>query len=419
MKTYDIVVIGGGPAGASAALFLEKKGYSIALLDQVLFPRDKVCGEFISPAADDIFSDLGILESINSLNPTRLSGVVLSAYESSCLQVDYPVSTDGRTMTSLSVERSKLDGLMIDHVRNSRVRLLEGFKVTDFLFDGENVCGVKGYDELKTEFRIKSKVVIDAGGRNSISLRRLNLRHSSSARGRIALAAHWEGVKELGSYCHMHISHPGYTGIAPVGINKANVVLVVDQGSFDGANVESFFMEKVLGNRLRRRILGAGSPIEKIRAVDSLSYSVKKPKCGGLLLVGDATGFMDPFTGEGIYLSLRSSQLAAGIVKNAFDRADFSMRQLGRYDRIRRKEFREKNILSKTLQYLIYKPSLCNYVIEALSRQKELSSLLIGVIGDYMPANKVVCFDYLLRLICEILKRSQPELIRASQGFPN
>tara|TARA_Y100000758_G_C15755052_1_gene313586 strand:- start:179 stop:565 length:387 start_codon:yes stop_codon:yes gene_type:complete len=128
---------------------------------------------------------------------------------------------------------------------------------------------------------------------------------------------------------------------------------------------------------------------------------------------------MDPFTGEGIYLSLRSSQIAARIVKDAFDRTNFSSRQLERYDLMRRKEFREKNILSKALQYLIYKPSFCNHVIEALSNQKELSSLLVGVIGDYIPANKVVCFDYLLRLIYEMLKRRELQPIRASQGFPN
>ena len=72
MKTYDIIIIGGGPAGASAALFLEKKGYCIALLDQARFPRDKVCGEFISPAADVILSELGVLEAIEALNPKRL-----------------------------------------------------------------------------------------------------------------------------------------------------------------------------------------------------------------------------------------------------------------------------------------------------------------------------------------------------------
>ena len=227
MKSYDIIIIGGGPAGTSAALFLEKKGYHIALLDQARFPRDKVCGEFISPAADDIFFELGILDSIEALNPTRLSGVVVSAYESSYLQVDYPFSSDGRAMTSLSVERSRLDNLMLSRVRNSKVDLMEGFKVTDLLFWDDNVCGVGGHDEAKTRFNIKAKVVIDAGGRNSISLRRLNLRQVSSGEGKIALAAHWEGIKVDGRYCYMHISHPGYTGIAPVGCNRANVVLVV------------------------------------------------------------------------------------------------------------------------------------------------------------------------------------------------
>ena len=135
--------------------------------------------------------------------------------------------------------------------------------------------------------------------------------------------------------------------------------------------------------------------------------------------MGDATGFIDPFTGEGIYLSLRSSQLAVGVVKNAFDRSDFSSRQLQYYDLIRRKEFRKKNILSKILQSLIYKPSLCNRVVETLATQKELSNLLVGVIGDYIPANKVVCFQYLLRMLRGMLKQRQPLLLRASQSLPN
>jgi flavin-dependent dehydrogenase len=279
------------------------------------------------------------------------------------------------------------------------------------LFDRGNVCGVKGHDETKTKFSIKAKVVIDGGGRNSISLRRLNLRRGSPGKGKIALAAHWEGVKELGSYCYMHISHPGYTGIAPVGHNRANVVLVVDRNYLIGVNVEQFFMTTVLGNRLRERILGGGTPVEKIRTVDSLAYSVKKIRCGGLLLVGDATGFIDPFTGEGIYLSLRSSQLAVEVVENAFDKSDFSSRQLQSYDLIRKKEFRKKNILSKFLQRLIYRPYLCNRVVETLATQKELSSLLVGVIGDYMPANKVVCFQYLLRLLGGMLSHRQSSFL--------
>ena len=123
--------------------------------------------------------------------------------------------------------------------------------------------------------------------------------------------------------------------------------------------------------------------------------------------MGDATGFIDPFTGEGIYLSLRSSQLAVGVVQTAFYKSDFSSRQLQSYDLIRQKEFRKKNILSRVLQRLIYKPYLCNRVVETLATQKELSSLLVGVIGDYMPANKVVCFQYLLRFLGGMLSHRQ------------
>ena len=418
MNSYDIIIIGGGPAGTSAALFLEKKGYHIALLDQARFPRDKVCGEFISPAADDILFELGIIETIEELNPTRLTGVALSAYENSYLQVDYPLSSDGKVMSSLSVERSMLDNLMLNRVRDSKVDLMEGFKVTDLLFENNNVCGVRGNDEVKTRFNIKAKLVIDAGGRNSISLRRLNLKRDSSGGGKIALAAHWEGVTVDGQYCYMHISHPGYTGIAPVGQNRANVVLVVDKNCLAGANVESFFRRTVLGNQLRKKILGDGAPTEKVRVTDSLAYSVEKLKCGGLLLVGDATGFVDPFTGEGIYLSLRSSQLAARVIESAFDSSDFSKRKLKTYDQMRIKEFREKIILSKALQRLIYSPSLCSRVVETLAKQKELSSLLIGVIGDYIPANRVVCFEFFLRLLGGVLKQ-QPSFLSTNKGLSN
>ena len=79
-ENLDVIVIGGGPAGSATALFLSAKGYRVLLLEQAFFPRDKVCGEFISPAADDLLAELGVLESIVALSPQRLSGVAISAY---------------------------------------------------------------------------------------------------------------------------------------------------------------------------------------------------------------------------------------------------------------------------------------------------------------------------------------------------
>ncbi len=418
MKTYDIIIIGAGPAGTSAALFLEKQGYQIALLDQARFPRDKVCGEFISPAADNILSELDVLDAIEAENPIRLRGVALSAYERSWVQVDYPTSTEGADMTSLSMERSALDNILLNRVRGSQVEFMEGFKVTDLLFEDGKVCGVKGYDGSKTEFNLQAKVVVDAGGRNSISLRRLGLKRRSSDEGKIALAAHWEGARLPGLYCYMHISRPGYTGIAPVGNNRSNVVLVTDKSCVTGEDVEKFYRNTVFKNSWRREMLGSGEPVEKVRVVDSLSYSVKSPPCGGLILVGDATGFIDPFTGEGIYLSLRSSQLAAGVIAKAFDRADFSNNHLASYDRMRGEEFKKKFFLSKVLQRLIYSPSLCVRVVKTLGENKDLAGELVGVIGDYIPAGRVVCFGYLLRISGAVLRR-QTTFLQTGRGLIN
>ena len=147
-----------------------------------------------------------------------------------------------------------------------------------------------------------------------------------------------------------------------------------------------------------------------------MAYSVKSPSCGGLVLVGDATGFIDPFTGEGIYLSLRSSQLASDIIIKAFDRSDFSKDWLGVYNQIRRKEFKEKIILSKVLQRLIYSPSLCIRVVNMLVDNKKLSSTLVGVIGDYIPANEVVCLKYLTGILGGLL-RNQVYFTRPIQAL--
>ena len=90
MDNADVIVIGGGPAGCSAAIGLSRLGYNVVLCDQAKFPRDKVCGEFISPAADPILDRLGILSRIETLNPKRLKGVSISSYEGKEFSIDYP-----------------------------------------------------------------------------------------------------------------------------------------------------------------------------------------------------------------------------------------------------------------------------------------------------------------------------------------
>ena len=169
-KAADVIIIGGGPAGCSAALGLNQLGYKVILCDQAKFPRDKVCGEFISPAADPILHRLGVLDQIEALGPKRLKGVAISSYEGEELVIDYPCHPGQiKRPTSLSVPRYELDSLFIEQVRRVGVEVREQNKITEFLFDEGCVSGVRGWDENKSFFTLKAPLVIDAGGRNSLS----------------------------------------------------------------------------------------------------------------------------------------------------------------------------------------------------------------------------------------------------------
>lgn len=400
MNRYDVIVIGGGPAGSAAALYLARSGYQVALLDQASFPRDKVCGEFISPAADAILDDLGALSAIEAQSPARLAGVAVSSYEKEGFAVEYPFLPGVKgPMTSLSLPRLILDQLMIQKVAQAGVEVKEGNKVTDFILEDGKVAGVRGRDASRTAFAFRSRVVIDAGGRNSVSLRRFGLMKKRRGLGKIALAAHWTVKKPLKKYCYMHISRPGYTGSAPTGERQVNVVLVVDESCLRGRDMQDFYVQTVLQNPLRRSLLDGGHVEEKVRSVDSLAFSARPPKVGGLLLVGDAAGFIDPFTGEGIYLSLRSAQIASGVIDAAFKRNDFSKGSLSVYERLRRGEFDKKFRLSKILQWLIYNPPLCNWVVRTLAENPDQASTLAGVIGDYIPAGEVLSFKFMRQLL--------------------
>jgi flavin-dependent dehydrogenase len=151
-------------------------------------------------------------------------------------------------------------------------------------------------------------------------------------------------------------------------------------------------------NHLRQRILQNAECVEPVRAVESLGFSVKPIPCGGLMAVGDAMGFIDPFTGEGIYLSLRSSEIAVEIANLALKNSNVSLACLKVYEKKRKQEFEKKFLLSRILQKIIYNQFFCDKVVKNLREKRDLSETLVGVIGDLVPAERVVSFKFLSQL---------------------
>jgi len=404
MKSYDAIIIGAGPAGCASALFLHRSGYEVLVLDRASFPRDKVCGEFISPAADSILDDLGVLSSIEQEEPERVRGVFISSYEGPELGIDYPPIKKGQgNPTSLSVPRFLLDNLLIQRLKNVGIKVLEKHRVDDFIFDSGNVSGVTVRDYENKKFNIAAKVIIDAGGRNAISLRRLNLKNNIKGEGKIAIAAHWKNVRLPQAYCYMHVGYPGYTGIAQVGQDIVNAVMITGAYQLRGQSIKEFYKNGIHKNKKRKELLEGAELVEEPRTVESLAFSVKAPQCGGLMLVGDAAGFIDPFTGEGIYLSLRSAQIATTTLDGAFKELNFSRNKLAEYEQARINEFSAKFTLSRVLQKVIYNRRLCDSVVKNLLKNPSLADEMVGVIGDYLPARNAVSFKFLIKFLQGIL----------------
>jgi flavin-dependent dehydrogenase len=135
---------------------------------------------------------------------------------------------------------------------------------------------------------------------------------------------------------------------------------------------------------LARRLEGA-ERVGPVRALGPLAHRVTPPRVGGVVLIGDAAGFFDPFTGEGVFTALRSAELAAETLARALRAGDVSTAALSAYDRARREAFGGKERVTRVLQLVIGNRRLANWTCRALARRPQWLDALLGVFGDYVP----------------------------------
>ena len=402
MTRADVIVVGAGPAGSAAAILLAEWGWSVLLLDKAGFPRPKICGEYLSPEGARVLDRLGVLKDVDLAGAQPLGGMRIVAPDGTALVGSYPTSGPWRGYRdhALAVQREVFDRILLERARSLPVDVRERHRVTGLLMDGDRVAGVRVEDAVGRLFEARSRLVIGADGRASVVARSLGLVRPHRLR-RLALIQDVAGLGGFEGRGEIYIDPPDYSILNPVAPGVVNLSLVVPLAHakpFSG-RMEAFFLARLKQLRhLAPRLDGMVSE-GPLRVMGPLAYRVREPRVGGVLLAGDAAGFYDPFTGEGLFTALRSAELLAEVAHSALTRGDVSARALAPYARERRRAFRDKAWVTRGLQFIIGRRRLANRVAHALARRPGLLDALMGVIGDFVPPRELLRPATLRRLL--------------------
>lgn len=398
IEQVDVLVAGAGPGGSAVAALLAGAGLRVLAVDGARFPREKVCSEFMSPAAVAVLARLGVLDDLDALG-AHPAGTLVATGRGGALTGRFAPSAGGRfRRAGLSVARRVLDQRLVDAARAAGAEVREAVAVRDLLYDGGAVAGAVVCAADGTLHTIRARLTIGADGLRSIVARRLGSQRLGAPR-RMAFVAHVAGVRGLGDLAEMHVGPDGYVGLNHIGGGIANVALVVPRRSAAAArgDVAGFFhrqLERHPG--VAGRVDRAGM-VRDVMVTGPFAARASRVVADGVLLLGDAAEFFDPFTGEGIYRALRGAELAADAAAPALAQGRSPTRQdLRAYARARRAEFAGHWAVERIIGWMMQAPALFDRAVRRIERHG-MADRLIGVTGDLRPAGDVLSPAFLLR----------------------
>ena len=287
METFDVAIVGAGPAGSTCAAFCAGAGLRTLVLEREKFPREKVCGDCLNPSCWSVLDRLNVAQRVRALSHAKLERVEFIAIGGRKVVVDLPASDEGE----IAIKRSVYDYVLLRRAAELGAQIHEETIVTSLAKNPAWKIETGKGEQFIADW------LVGADGRNSTVARLCNLL-PRPARERIALQSHVPLPLDFGNRVVLQFLRGGYSGQAPVNGEQLNVCLVAKPRDIDA--LKSWATKRF-----------GLSPDHVWRTITPLTRSAIPPTHEHLFFIGDTARVVEPFTGEGIYYAMRSGELAA------------------------------------------------------------------------------------------------------------
>lgn len=340
----DVLIIGCGPGGSTAATFLAKAGRRVLVLEKETFPRFHV-GESLLPYNRPLFEEMGVWPELEAAGFQRKFGAQFHLTNASkWTRFTFLNGAFTRHTEAIQVERAPFDHLLMQHARRVGAEVREGWQVIRFDADAGGVS-VEARDPAGATHRLRAALLIDASGRGNLTGNQQQLRRVHPRHRKVAIYGHFTGVQlaegELRGDTFIARGADHWFWMIPVSPEKTSVGLVLDPTKLGPArDAAEVFQQHVAASRLMSERLAQATPVAELRTTSDFSYFNLRLADPRVLRVGDAAGFMDPIFSAGVFLAMWSGKLAALASLEVLQLGGAGDRVFARYERRVRRAMR-------------------------------------------------------------------------------
>jgi len=335
---FDAVVIGGGPAGSTAAAVLASKNRSVLLLEKEKFPRYHI-GESLLPCTYFPLQRIGVIDRMKTSHfPSKYSVQFVGRGGGAAHPFYFSQHLKHEASRTWQVLRSEFDQMLLDNARAKGVDVREETMAREMIQENGSVTGVRAVGKKGEMLEFHAPMTIDASGRDALAVTRNRWKVRDPYLNKIAIWTYYRGALrdpglDEGATTVAYLPEKGWFWYIPLPEDIVSVGVVAEKAYLyrNTHDLASIFQGEVTNNAWVQQHLAPGRQTGPYRVTGEYSYRSRYCAADGLVLIGDAFAFLDPVFSSGVFLALRSGELAADAVDAALTAGDFSASQFSDY----------------------------------------------------------------------------------------